>query len=164
MANPFLGEIKIVSFAFAPRNWALCDGQFLSIVQNQALFALLGTTYGGNGQTTFALPDLRARSPLHAGQSFLLGEVGGENAHTLSSAEIPAHTHPVQAVSRPGTQQSAAGNYLAAHRGGYADAPDNALNGGTLGNVGGNQAHPNMPPYLALNFVICLNGIFPSQN
>src|SRR2546427_8741768 len=111
MSEPFLGEIKIVSFTFAPKGWALCNGQLLPINQNQALFALLGTMYGGNGQTTFALPDFRGRLPLHVGQGFLQGQFGGEETHTLATSEMPAHNHQVSASSNAATQASPAGAF-----------------------------------------------------
>ena len=169
MAEPFLAEIRIVSFTFPPKGWALCDGQLLPINQNQALFALLGTTYGGNGQTTFALPDLRGRAPLQVGASaggsaHTLGERAGETAHTLTLAELPVHAHAVNVTNQPGTQASPAGNFLAAHRGGYIEAAAAAMHAGAISNTGGSQAHLNMQPFLALNFCIALQGIFPSQS
>lgn len=169
MAEPFLSEIRIMSFNFAPKGWAMCNGQLLPINQNQALFALLGTTYGGNGQVNFALPDLRARGPLHTGaapggSTHTLGERAGEQAHTLSVAELPVHSHAVNVANAPGTHASPAGNLLAAHRGGYAEAPGATMHAGALANAGGSQAHLNMSPFLALNFCIALQGIFPSQN
>ncbi len=164
MANPFLGEIKIVAFNFPPRGWVFCNGQVMAINQNQALFALLGTTYGGNGVSTFQLPNLQGAMPLHFSSSFSLGQVGGEASHTLIQTEMPQHNHVVSAVRRPGTQPSPAGNFLAAHRGGYADATDSTVASGSLAITGGSQPHNNMPPYLVLNFVIALQGIFPSRN
>lgn len=164
LEDPFIGEIKLVSFSFPPKGWALCNGQLLPINQNQALFALLGTQYGGNGQTTFALPDLRGCTPLHGGGGANMGVRGGEYTHTLSVNELPAHTHPLFAAHRPGTSQTAAGNILAAHRGGYADSTDAALQAATLASVGGSQPHNNMAPYLVLNYIIALVGVFPSRN
>jgi microcystin-dependent protein len=165
MATPFLGEIKMVTFNFAPKGYALCNGQTLSIQQNTALFSLLGTTYGGNGTSTFQLPNLQGRAPMHFNGQFLLGQVGGENTHALLISEMPAHAHAVQVVSRPGTQQTPGGNFLAAHRGGYADSADanTSLIASTLAQAGGSQPHDNMPPYLVINFVIALSGIFPSR-
>lgn len=165
MAEPFLSEIRIMSFEFAPRGWALCNGQLLPINQNQALFSLLGTTYGGNGQTNFALPDLRARTPIHVGSGHTLGERGGEQAHTLSIAELPTHTHVVQAQPNPGNQLATAGALLAQTSNVYR-AADNltSLNPATVGNVGGSQTHLNMQPFLTLSFCIALQGIFPSRN
>jgi microcystin-dependent protein len=163
MAEPFLSEIRIMSFVFAPTGWALCNGQFLPINQNQALFALLGTTYGGNGQTTFALPDLRGKVPIHFGQGHVLGATGGEQSHTLTSAELPAHTHQATASGNPAVANTASGNYLAVQNDVYGP-PTNlvAMSAGELGNTGGNQAHLNMQPYLTLSFCIALQGIFPS--
>ncbi len=169
MSSPFLAEIRIMSFNFAPRGWALCNGQLLPINQNQALFSLLGTTYGGNGQTTFALPDLRSRAPLHFGQGTgltfrNLGETGGAETHTLQSAEMPAHSHLVSVSNAPGAATTPAGNFFAANRGGYSDTPSTALHSGAVGVAGGSQAHANLSPYLTLSFCIALQGIFPSRN
>jgi microcystin-dependent protein len=165
MAEPFLSEIRIMSFVFAPKGWALCNGQLLPINQNQPLFSLLGTTFGGDGRVNFALPDLRARTPIHVGSGHTLGERGGEQAHTLSIAELPTHTHVLSATSSDGTQVIPAGNYLAktAPANPYS-APTNlaAMNSGSITNVGGSQAHLNMQPFLILNFCIALQGIFPS--
>ena len=164
MAEPFLSEIRIMSFGFAPKGWALCDGQLLPINQNQALFSLLGTTYGGNGQTNFALPDLRSRVPIHMGSGHTLGERGGEQAHTLSIAEIPQHTHFVNASTANGSTAFATNNVLAAALNAYAQ-PNTVtpLNSTTVTSVGGNQPHLNMQPFLTLSFCIALQGIFPSQ-
>ena len=165
MGTPYLGEIRLCSFNFAPKNWALCNGQLLPINTNQALFSLLGTTYGGNGQTTFALPDLRGRRPLHDGNGYTWGQSGGAEAHTLTLAEMPAHTHYVRVQSAVGTQEAAAGGYVAASG---VDLPFAGSAQGTsqqlLTSVGGSQAHMNLPPYLVLNFIIALQGVFPSQN
>jgi microcystin-dependent protein len=165
MAEPFLSEIRIMSFGFAPRGWALCNGQLLPINQNQALFSLLGTTYGGNGQTNFALPNLQGRTPIHTGNGHLLGEVGGEQAHTLSISEMPTHTHLANASTANGDTNFANGNVLAAAANLYA-APSNltTLNPTSVANVGGSQAHLNMQPFLTLTFCIALQGIFPSRN
>lgn len=167
MAEPFLSEIRIMSFSFAPKGWALCNGQLLPINQNQALFSLLGTTYGGDGRVNFALPDLRGRAPIHMGSGHTLGERGGEQAHTLSISEIPTHTHVLNGSSSDGTAPIAATNLLAraAPINPYL-APTNlaALNAASIANVGGSQAHLNMQPFLALTFSIALQGIFPSQN
>ena len=165
MAEPFLAEIRIMSFEFAPTGWALCNGQLLPINQNQALFSLLGTTYGGDGQVNFALPDLRARVSVHEGNGHTLGERGGEQAHTLSIGEMPTHTHLVQASSAPGTAVNPANTVLAAASNVYRQADNlTALNAASVTNVGGSQAHLNMQPFLALNFCIALQGIFPSSN
>ena len=165
MAEPFLSEIRLFSFGFAPRGWATCDGQQLPINQNQALFSLLGTTYGGNGQTTFALPDLRARTPIHVGSGHTLGERAGEPAHTLSISELPAHTHVLTASSNAGNALIASGNLLAKNANFSYHAPDNelgAMSSGSITNIGGSQAHLNLQPFLILNFCIALQGIFPS--
>jgi microcystin-dependent protein len=165
MSTPFLSEIKIVSFNFAPKGWALCNGQLLPINQNQALFSLLGTTYGGNGQTNFALPNLQGRVPNHFGSSFTLGEQGGETAHTLNISELPSHTHtPTGNDTDPPTASGAGGNLWGHVTGYYAASSNAAMNPAGVGNTGGSQPHENMSPYLALNFIIALQGIFPSQN
>jgi microcystin-dependent protein len=167
MAEPFLSEIRIMSFNFPPKGWALCNGQFLPINQNQALFSLLGTTYGGNGQTTFALPDLRGRVPIHMGDGFTLGQAGGETAHTLSMSEMVAHTHFVN-VSSASTGGTAApsGNFLGSANNMYhaVGAKLTTLNPGTISQVGGSQPHNNTQPYLTVSFCIALQGIFPSRN
>jgi len=169
MSEPFLCEIKIMSFGFAPQGWAQCNGQLLPINQNQAMFALLGTTYGGDGRTTFALPDLRGRAPMHVGNGHTLGERAGEQAHTLSMGEMPVHVHVEQATPAPAStntptpsvglaQSTGSALYGPADRNAVAMAPN------AIGNVGGSQPHPNMEPYLTLTFCIALQGIFPSQN
>ena len=165
MAEPFLSEIRIMSFGFPPRGWALCDGQLLPINQNQGLFSLLGTTYGGDGRVNFALPDLRTRVPIHMGQSHTLGERGGEQAHTLSISEIPTHVHTANAAAANGAAIIPTGNYLAGSPTQLYTSAQNltALNPATIANVGGSQAHLNMQPFLVLNFSIALQGIFPSQ-
>jgi microcystin-dependent protein len=168
MAEPFLSELRLFSFNFAPKGWALCNGQFLPINQNQALFSLLGTTYGGNGQTTFALPDLRGRVPIHVGSGFTLGQNGGQQAHTLTISELPQHMHFLQATTAAANNATPAGTMLLG-----ATAPNDfytgvagltALAAGTVSNVGGSQPHMNMQPYLTLSWCIALQGIFPSQN
>ena len=204
MAEPFLSEIRIVSFNFAPQGWAQCNGQFLPINQNQALFSLLGTTYGGNGQTTFALPNLRGQTPIHSGNGHTLGERAGQPSTTVTQGQLPQHTH-VLSADTGGTQLTPTGNllgnaggdifvppsllspppgetveddevtlswqqgiskfYASAGGGGdFAPASLVAMNSGAVSNVGGSQAHNNMQPYLVLNFVIALQGIFPSPN
>src|SRR5512146_1512511 len=167
MAEPFLSEIRLMSFGFAPKGWALCNGQLLPIAQNQALFSLLGTTYGGDGRVNFALPNLQGRAPIHVGNGHALGEQGGEQGHTLSIAELPTHTHALNGTSDAGTLIIAAGNLLGRTPSQEYQAPDNnltAMNPGSIATVGGSQAHLNMQPYLALNFCIALQGIYPSQN
>lgn len=165
MAEPFLSEIRIMSFVFAPKGWALCNGQLLPINQNQALFSLLGTTFGGDGRVNFALPDLRGRTPIHVGSGHTLGERGGEQAHTLSIAELPTHTHVLNATSNAGTALTTTGNLLAkANLPAYRGADNLVAMAPSVGNVGGSQAHLNMQPFLTLNFCIALQGIFPSPN
>ena len=165
MAEPFLSEIRIMSFGFPPKGWALCDGQLLPINQNQALFSLLGTTYGGDGRVNFGLPNLQGRAPIHMGSGHTLGERGGEQAHTLSISELPTHTHTANGSSANGDQISPIGNLMAQRATQNYHAATNlvALNAGSLPNVGGSQAHLNMQPFLVLNFSIALQGIFPSQ-
>jgi microcystin-dependent protein len=166
MGTPYLAEIRIMSFAFAPQGWAACDGQLLPINQNQALFALLGTTYGGNGQTTFALPNLQGRTPIHFGSGHTLGEAGGEQAHTVSTGELPTHTHIAMAstVDTGGTDNPT-GNVLGSAATLYhAPASLTSINPGTITNVGGSQPHQNMQPFQTLTFCIALQGIFPSRN
>ncbi|MBS0488040.1 MAG: phage tail protein [Proteobacteria bacterium] len=168
MADPFLSEIRIMSFGFPPKGWALCNGQLLPINQNQALFSLLGTTYGGNGQTNFGLPDLQGRTPIHMGSGHSLGERGGEQGHTLSISELPTHVHVASAspVSDSSNVAIPTGNFLASPLS-QTYTPAAALGAmipSTIGNVGGSQAHLNMQPFLTLNFCIALQGIFPSQN
>jgi microcystin-dependent protein len=170
MGTPYLSEIRVVSFNFAPKGWALCNGQLLPINQNQALFALLGTTYGGNGVTTFALPNLQGRAPVHMGtdrfgNSYIEGQTGGLAAVTLAASHMTQHTHQAQADSTVASVTSPAGNT-------WADSPSAPYGGGISATMqsssvqqqGGSQPHNNMPPYLVLNFVIAMSGIFPSQN
>ena len=165
MAEPFLSEIRIMSFAFAPKGWALCNGQLLPINQNQALFALLGTTYGGNGQTNFALPNLQGKTPIHEGSGHTLGETGGEQAHTLSQSEMPQHTHILQGSNTNADQPVGTNNFFGAALNAYAQPANlTTLSPATIPNVGGSQAHLNMQPFLTLNFCIALQGIFPSPN
>lgn len=172
MSEPFLSEIKIVSFNFPPKGWALCNGQFLPINQNQALFSLLGTTYGGNGQTTFALPNLQGRVPIHEGSGHTLGEAAGSTAVTINIQQLPTHTHflnnnmAVVDANTNATQGSPAGNNWA-NTGKVqwcTSAPNAVMNPQAVANVGGSQPHTNMMPYLVLNFIIALQGIFPSRN
>lgn len=166
MAEPFLSEIRIVSFSFAPRGWALCNGQLLPINQNQALFSLLGTTFGGDGRVNFALPDFQGRVPIHVGAGFTLGERGGEQAHTLSIAELPTHQHVVNVSNATATSSDPAGQILGRAAADVYGAGTNlgAMSASSVANTGGSQAHLNMQPFLTLNFVIALQGIFPSPN
>lgn len=166
MAEPFLSEIRIMSFVFAPKGWALCNGQLLPINQNQGLFSLLGTTFGGDGRVNFALPDYRGRVPIHVGADHTLGERGGEQAHTVSIAELPTHMHTLQAAGGNATTATPAGNLVLAasvnyeaYRAATALVP---LQASTVTNVGGSQPHLNMQPFLTLSFCIALQGIFPS--
>lgn len=165
MAEPFLSEIRLFSFNFAPKGWALCNGQLLPINQNQALFSLLGTTYGGNGQTNFALPNLQGRVPIHFGGSHTLGETGGEQNHTLTQAELPPHTHVARA-SPANADSPVPGNNLLASANNLYTSPLNltALLPASVSSAGGSQAHLNMQPFLTLNFCIALQGIFPSRS
>lgn len=164
MAEPFLSEIRIMSFVFAPKGWALCNGQLLPINQNQALFSLLGTTFGGDGRVNFALPDLRGRTPIHVGGSHTLGERGGEQAHTLSISELPTHTHVLKASAANSDNNDPTGRLLGGNVPAVYHAATNlvSLNPGTITNTGGSQAHLNMQPFLTLSFCIALQGIFPS--
>jgi len=164
MAEPFLSEIRMMSFVFAPKGWALCNGQLLPINQNQALFSLLGTTFGGDGRVNFALPDLRGRTPIHVGSGHTLGERGGEQAHTLSIAELPTHTHVLNATNSTATATGATGNVYGKTLGNTFGSPQSlvAMNPGAVTNVGGSQAHLNMQPFLTITFSIALQGIFPS--
>jgi len=183
MSEPFLTEIKLVSFNFPPKGWALCNGQFMPINQNQAMFALLGTTYGGNGQTTFALPNLRGRLPLHMGNGHTLGEAAGSRAVTLTSSGMPQHFHVLRGQAEAATANlsdtplptpvdKALSNAQVGVPGGgtaalnlYGPAENLvAMSASTAANTGGSQPHNNMMPYLVLNFIIALQGIFPSQN
>ncbi len=165
MSEPFLGEIRMTSFGFAARGWALCNGQILAINQNQALFSLLGTTYGGNGTTNFALPDLRGRVPFHLGGGHALGERAGEQSHTLTTTELPAHTHLATASVNAASAASPLGAYWATTSAGvYGTTAQVALGSSSIVAAGGGAAHENMSPYLTISFMIALQGIFPSRN
>ncbi len=171
MAEPFLSEIRMMSFNFAPKGWALCNGQSLQIAQNQALFSLLGTTFGGDGRTVFSLPDNRGKVPIHVGNGHTLGESAGEANHTLTTSGMPTHTHTLGAVqsgSVAGNLTTTTGNLLASSTPNnlYSNVAINAvtLNQGTIASAGGNQAHQNMQPYLTINFCIALQGTFPSPS
>jgi microcystin-dependent protein len=164
VSEPFLGEIKIMSFNFPPKGWAFCNGQFLPINQNQALFSLLGTMYGGNGQTTFALPNLQGRVPIHFTDGFIQGQSAGEQVHTVTSAEMPAHTHTFGASQSNANTPVPANNLFGTSNNMYAATTNlTTVNAQTITSVGGSQPHTNMQPYLTLNFCIALQGIFPSQ-
>lgn len=168
MAEPFLSEVRIMSFVFAPKGWALCNGQLLPINQNQALFSLLGTTFGGDGRVNFALPDLRGRTPIHVGSGHTLGERGGEQAHTLSIAELPQHAHVKNATTGAATTNQPSASVMVAQSTAsslYGGASNlQAMAPAAVANVGGSQAHLNMQPFLTLSFCIALQGIFPSPN
>ncbi|MBC8114766.1 MAG: phage tail protein [Candidatus Saccharimonas sp.] len=167
MAEPFLSEIRIMSFVFAPKGWALSNGQQLPINQNQALFSLLGTTFGGNGQTTFALPDIRGNTPIHVGNGHTLGEKAGAQAVTVSAPQMPMHTHVLQGSTTDGNALDPTGKLLAREVGKvYITALQSpaALSAETVTSVGGSQPHTNMQPFLTLSFCIALQGIFPSPN
>lgn len=164
MSEPFLAEIRIMSFNYAPKGWAQCNGQFLPINQNQALFSLLGTIYGGNGSTNFQLPDLRERVPIHFGSGHNQGERAGEAAHTVTSQEMPAHTHFMMASSNVGDQVNPTSGFLAAASNVYRSADTLvALHPQSVTNTGGSQPHENRQPYLVLTFCIALQGIFPAR-
>jgi microcystin-dependent protein len=166
MAEPFLSEIRIMSFVFAPKGWALCNGQLMPINQNQALFSLLGTTFGGDGRVNFALPDFRGRTPIHVGSGHTLGEKGGEQAVTLSIAQLPTHQHVLAATNSGGGGIVPNNNVLGNAGSQVFTGPQAlvAMNPGCVTSVGGSQAHLNMQPFLTLNFCIALQGIFPSPN
>jgi microcystin-dependent protein len=165
MSEPFLSEIKIVSFNFPPKGWALCNGQLLPINQNQALFALLGTTYGGNGQTNFALPNLRGRTPISFGSGHNLGEAAGSTAVTINIQQLPTHTHAAMASATNGNQPIVPNSLLAAANNLWTNPSGlTTITPQTVTSVGGSQPHNNMMPYLVLNFIIALQGIFPSRN
>lgn len=174
MSEPFVGQITAVGFGFAPKGWALCNGQILPIAQNQALFSLLGTTFGGNGVTTFALPDLRGRTPIHWGTgpglaSIALGESAGTETVTLITSQLPMHNHIAMASNATADQAVPGGNLWATESAGatamYSDqSATGTMSPQAVGSAGGNQPHNNMQPYLTINFIIALQGIFPSRN
>lgn len=165
MAEPFIGEIRMFPFGFAPRGWAECNGQILSIQTNQALFAIIGTTYGGDGRTNFALPDLRGRVPVHPGNEIAFGQRGGEQNHTLSQNEMPAHTHQAMAYSAASTSNQPEGNAWAQTlSGSYTESADTTMSAGALVTAGNGQPHENMQPYNVVTFCIAISGIFPSRN
>jgi microcystin-dependent protein len=165
MAEPFIGEIRMVSFNYAPNGWALCNGQLLPINQNQALFSLLGTTYGGNGIQTFQLPNYQARMPVHVGNGYSQGQSSGEAAHTLLVNEMPSHSHQAVGVTTIANSAAASGNaWAASAENPYAASPNTQMSAAALANAGGGQPHDNMAPYLTINFIIALVGIFPSRN
>lgn len=166
MGTPYLGEIKIISWNYAPKGWAFCGGQLLPINQNQALFSILGTTYGGNGQTNFALPDFRGRVPIHQGAGFTVGQSGGQEFHTLISSEMPAHNHFVSASNTNNGASNIPINNIPCTTNipPYSTAANTTFNPAEVTNYGGSQPHENRQPYLVLNFIIALQGVFPSRN
>ena len=173
MSEPFIGEIRLFPYNFAPRGWAFCNGQLLSIGQNTALFSLLGTTYGGNGQTTFALPDLRGRVAISSGQgsglaNYVVGQIGGEEGHALITSEMPSHNHQANANTAGGNSQNPQGNYWSADASGgsaaYSSVKNAQMNAAAIGNTGGSQPHNNVQPYLTLNYCIALQGIYPARD
>ena len=165
MSSPFIGEIRMFAGNFAPQGWSFCDGSLIPISENDALFNLIGTTYGGDGQSTFALPDLRSRVPVHAGPGFILGQTGGEETVTLTVQQIPAHIHVPRARSTAGNQASPAGGVWAASSLNQytANTPSSSMDAAALGSAGGSQPHDNMVPFLVVNFILSLFGVFPSQ-
>jgi microcystin-dependent protein len=170
MADPFLGEIRLFSFNYAPRGWALCNGQLLPISQNQALFSVLGTTFGGDGRTTFGLPNMQSRIPVHVGQgvglsNYVLGEAAGVESVTLSIAEMPAHPHTAQGFNGTGNLGPTAQNtWAGAGSNPYTTTSNSSMNPATIASNPGGAPHSNLAPYLAVTFAIALQGIFPSRN
>ncbi len=169
--DPFIGQLALVSFNFAPHGWAFCNGQILPISQNQALFSLIGTTYGGDGVTTFALPDLRGRVPLSSGQgpglqNYVIGQTGGQEFVTLTLSQIPAHTHAAMCDTTVASTDAPAGMIPARNAGGVPQYGTNAaasMSSSAIGSAGGGQAHENRQPYITLNWIIALQGVFPTQ-
>jgi microcystin-dependent protein len=173
MSEPFIGEVSMIGFDFAPRGWAFCDGQLLPIAQYTALYSLLGTTYGGDGRTTFALPDLRGRTPIHPGRGpglsdRRLGQQVGSETVTVTTAQIPSHTHTLKASSQRQNTSDPSNNVLAQQPVEFYDTPqpndERAMHAGSIANTGGGQAHTNRQPYQAVRFIIALQGLFPSRS
>lgn len=165
MSEPFIGEIRLFGFNFAPKGWAFCDGQILPIIQNTALFSLLGTMYGGNGQTTFALPNLNGRVPIGQGVNFSMGQTGGEESHSLTISELPSHTH--QAVGSSDAANSVLpvdSTWALSENQTYNQTANSSMSPSAIASVGGNQPHNNMQPFLVLNFCIAMEGIFPPRD
>jgi microcystin-dependent protein len=166
MAQPFVGEIRIFAGNFAPVGWMFCDGQLLPISENETLFQLIGTTYGGDGETTFALPDLRGRLPLHQGNGFVIGQAAGAEDVTLTVNQMPAHSHPAVATTNQGTQGNPGGNVLSNSQGAkpyIEDAPTGNLSPQSVSPVGGSQPHSNLQPFICINYIISLFGLFPQR-
>lgn len=163
MADAFIGELRAFSFGFVPRGWAECNGQLLPVQQNQALFSLIGAVYGGDGRTTFGLPNLQGRGAIHAGSGYSVGAVGGSEQHTLSTAEMPAHTHVARAGGDATTSDPSGAVWAAGAGAAYGSAANGPMGQGASGSAGGSQPHTNMPPYMAVTYAICLNGYFPSR-
>jgi microcystin-dependent protein len=165
VSDPYIGEIRMVGFNFAPMGWTFCNGQLLPIIENDALFSLIGTTYGGDGQNTFAVPNLSGRIPLHAGSGSDLGQIAGQEAVTLTTSQLPPHSHSANASSNAATTTSPAGNVWASWGDGqYGVTADAPMSPTAITEAGGGLPHENRPPFLAINFVICMSGIYPSQN
>jgi microcystin-dependent protein len=170
MSTPFMSEIKLVAFNFAPKGWALCNGQLLPINQNQPLFSLLGTTYGGDGRTNFALPDLRGTAAMHQGAGYSLGQFVGQENHTLQLGETPTHTHYIKATSSAGSISKPLNAFPAnaaptqIYSSGASPQQSTAMSAAMVASYGGSQSHPNMQPYLVMTYIIALTGIFPSRN
>lgn len=167
MAQPYVGEIRMFAGNFAPAGWMFCEGQLVPISEYETLFQLIGTTYGGDGQSTFALPDLRGRIPLHQGNGFILAETGGAEEITLTVSQIPAHSHPLLASSDPAASPNVSGAVIATPLTAtpfFADTPTVPLGAQAVSNIGGSQPHNNFQPYLCVDFIISLFGIFPSPN
>ncbi|WP_263349830.1 phage tail protein [Acidicapsa acidisoli] len=165
MSQPYVGEIRMFGGNFAPAGWMFCEGQLLPISENEVLFNLIGTTYGGDGQSTFALPDLRGRLPIHTGAGFVLAMNGGAESVTLTTNQMPAHTHTVLATTNPNTSSLPGGNFLASGPDIYdLNRPGNATMAAAIGSIGGSQPHDNFQPYLCISFILSLFGVFPSQS
>jgi microcystin-dependent protein len=164
MSSPFLGEIKLTSFNFPPRGWAFCNGQLLPINQNAALFSIMGTQYGGDGVTTFALPNLQGRAPVHFGNGYVVGESGGETSHTLVLTELPAHVHPPVAQTTANSTTPVGAIFAGSAAPLFGPTKDTTMSTAAVTNVGGSQPHENLPPYLAVSFIVALQGIFPSRS
>lgn len=161
--EPYISEIRIVSFDFAPKGWALCNGQLLNISQNQALFSLVGTTYGGDGVNNFALPNLQSRVPINFGTKHTLGQQGGQEAHSLTVNEMPSHIHSVSASTNVPNQGMPTGNMWGTNGNAYSNMLDGAMNAASIGKTGNGSGHQNMQPYLVLNYIIALTGVYPPR-